>query len=190
MKHDNWHAFVEEVVSKIRPHAGYFAWAPNRPVEERGAVDELMTSLEAEGQAFFHSPQSRSPDPPDLEALLFNGERLGIEVTELVDGDAIVAAKTNRPYPQAPYTEAEISDLLSQRIAEKDSPASIHGGPYAHYMLLIYCDEPRVLDYGLLDSVRYMTFSTTRLINRAFLLLSYNALVQRCPYIELRVRDA
>ena len=61
------------------------------------------------------------------------------------------------------------------------------GGPYRIYVLLIYCDEPRVLDYDLIEHVRGHAFPATTLIDRAFLLFSYSPWEKCCPYIELQL---
>lgn len=191
MEPDEWRAFVADLAAKIRPHAGYFSWPPDRELEELGVVDDLAKSLEAEGRSFFNSWRSRGQgnDPPDVEALSQSGETIAIEVTEFVDGRAIEAAKSEHAYFRPPYSTQELFHLLTKRIATKDAPRGIKGGPYSQYVLVIHCDEPRVLDYVLLQAAGEFRFPVTNLIDRAFLLLSYSPFTRRCPHIELKVRD-
>ncbi len=80
----------------------------------------------------------------------------------------------------------ELCELLRTRIAKKDN-AQVKGGPYHEYVLVIYCDEPRVLDYHLIEHVRGHSFPRTKVINRAFVLFSYSAWENCCPYIELKL---
>ncbi|MCP5110701.1 MAG: hypothetical protein GY953_07700, partial [bacterium] len=72
-------------------------------------------------------------------------------------------------------------------IAKKDNPPGVKGGPYDEYVLIIYCDEPRVLDYGLVEYVEGTRFPGTKLIDRAFLLFSFSPWKECCPYIELKL---
>jgi len=56
--------------------------------------------MENDGILVYGSLRSRGPgnDPPDCEALNLRGERVAIEVTELVDGNSISAAKRVNSY--------------------------------------------------------------------------------------------
>lgn len=189
MDQEQWDEFIDTVKASGRKHAGYFTWKPDRIVQEVGVVRVLHESLAHSGQGFFHSYKSRGEgnDPPDCEALSNAGERIGIEVTELVDEGSIKAAKAGHPIPWVPFPKGELWDKLAEVIKGKDDPFAVRGGPYCQYVLVIYCDEPRVLDYQLIEYVRAAQFSRTRLINRAFLLFSYNSWEECCPYIELRL---
>lgn len=189
MDQREWEDFLDVVKANDRPYAGYFAWRSDRAVEEIGVVQSFHESLEHCGEGFFHSFSARGPgnDPPDCEALSTAGDRIAIEVTELVDGESIAAAKINAPLNWTPFTKSALSRLLSERIAKKDNPSDVKGGPYKQYLLVIYCDDPRVLDYELIEHVRGSRFSSTRLLNRAFLLFSYSPWEKCCPYIELNL---
>jgi hypothetical protein len=171
-----------------RQHAPYFTWLPDRSVEELGVVQELQKSLERRNLAFFRSPVSRGKnDPPDCEAmsLSLEGEKIAIEVTELVESKSIAAYKHDRPIPWEPWSKCELHDLLRARIEKKDRPTHIEGGPYDQYVLVIYCDEPQILDFDLIEYMRHCEFGPTTLIDRAFFLMSYDPREQCCPFIEL-----
>ncbi len=134
MDQKEWEDFVDTMKANGRPYAGYFAWRSDRTLEELGVVQTLHESLEHYGEAFFHSYSSRGfkNDPPDCEALSASGERIAIEVTELVDGDSIAAAQSNGLLNWESFTKEELSNLLSERIAKKDNPSAIKGAPYEH----------------------------------------------------------
>lgn len=76
---------------------------------------------------------------------------------------------------------------MTKRIAKKDHPQEVIGGPYDEYVLIIYCDEPRVLDYRLIEYMQGATFPRTTLIDRGFVLFSFDAWQGYCPYIELNL---
>jgi hypothetical protein len=188
---DDWLDFIETIKKNVRQHAGYFAWLSDRAIEEIGVVQSLHESLEKIGKDFFHSYKSRGAknDPPDCEALSLKDERIGIEVTELVDSDSISASKREQPIPWEPWTNDELYDLLNNRISKKDKPQDVKGGPYSQYLLIIYCDEPRVLDYELIESIRSRSFGPTKLLSRVFFLMSYSPWEKCCPFIELKIND-
>ncbi len=191
MERDEWAEFIDTVKDNVRPHAGYFSCLSDRDVEELGVVQSLHESLTHHGQNFFHSYQSlgRGNDPPDCEAKSNSGHRIGIEVTELVDGASIAAdkaAKSGQSISREPFCESEVFNLVAKCIKKKDN-SKIKGGTYDEYVLIIYCDEPRMLDYGLIQSVRCATFPKTNLIDRIFLLFSYSPWEKCCPYIELKL---
>lgn len=86
---DEWSELIQDIKDNVRNHAGYFAWEGNSAIEESGAIQCLFESLEYKNESFFHSIKSRENDPPDCEAINTHGDTIGIEVTELVDGDSI-----------------------------------------------------------------------------------------------------
>ena len=187
MDQQEWDEFIDTSIANVRRHAGYFSWLSDRDIEEVGVVKSFQESLTHDGRSFFHSMHSRGRgnDPPDCEARLCAGGRVGIEVTELVDGQSIIAAKTGGQTPWEPFSKNQLLGLLTDRIKKKDNPIKVKGDPYEVYLLLIYCDEPRVLDYNLIKAIEGCTFPSTMLIDRVFVLFSYSPWEKRCPYVEL-----
>lgn len=88
-------AEIRAAHAKARGYADFFGWATDRDLEEWGVVSSLGESLQADNALFFSNlvRRGRPKDPPDCEARTESGERLAIEVTELVDGQAIQAFK-------------------------------------------------------------------------------------------------
>jgi hypothetical protein len=188
---EEWIEFIEAVKDNVRQHAGYFTWLMDRTIEEVGVIQSSCESLDQHGQGFFHSYKSRGEnnDPPDCEAQSLKGEKIGIEVTELVDGASIAASKRKQSVLWEPWQTGELFELLRERITRKDL-SQVKGGPYSQYILIIYSDEPRILDYHLIEFVRTCKFGPTRFLNRVFFLLSYSPWEKCCPYIELKLDGA
>src|SRR5690606_3932038 len=175
--------------AKARGYADFFGWAIDRDLEELGIVLALAESLEADGMLFFSElrARGRGNDPPDCEAAALTGESIAIEVTELVDPAAIRAYRAGARYDWADWDKAKFITAVSQALMTKDARfPRLKGGPYhAGYVVLIHTDEPLLN----LDRVRgflvEQAFPKPDYISRAFLLMSYDAARQKCPYMEL-----
>ncbi|MGZ8927933.1 MAG: hypothetical protein ACXW03_05690 [Methylobacter sp.] len=185
---------MRENRDRRRGYADFFSWAIDRDLEEFGIVSLLSDSLAADDRLFFKNQTSRGRpnDPPDCEAQNHQGERVAIEVTELVDGEAIhkfkKAEKERIPTDWAEWTRDKFLVELQDRISAKDKCFhELKGAPYAGgYIIVVHTDEieldrPTVLRY--LDGHRFSALH----ISRAFLLLSYDQNVERSPYFELQL---
>lgn len=205
---------MREARESSRGYADFFSWSPNRDVEEWSIVKLLSESLAAENHCFFCRLESRGRqnDPPDCEAINLNGERIAIEVTELIDGDAIhqfdKAEEEKRKSPDraewskekrlehlqklsdyAEWPKEKFLDQLQGRLSAKDSRfPKLQGAPYpGGYLVVVHTDEADLnleTVSGYLDGHR---FCAIQHITRAFLLLSYAPSVDRCPNFELRL---
>ena len=180
---------IKEAIAKSRGYADSFGWPPDRDLEEYGVVKAFCEALEKEGNSFLDSrsimSRGHGNDPPDCEAKCLDGNLVGIEVTELVDPEAIIAFKKNQIYEWAEWDKAKLIDAINNRLDAKNSPDRIKGGPYASYILIIYTDEPVLnADYAkaLLKGYR---FAKRNLIDRAFLFIFYDPIHKTYPYIEL-----
>jgi hypothetical protein len=181
---------LDQVGQKKRGYSDFFAWPVDRQLEEWAIVDSLKESLEKANAGFFNSlvARGRGNDPPDCEANLFEGGKLGIEVTELVDPAAILAYKNGDTNQHAEWGEDKLIKSIAHRLKTKDNSTNIKGGPYDQYILVIHTDEPLLsfdYTYPLLASTRFQYYS---LIDRAFLLMSYDEKHQCCPFIELNIK--
>jgi hypothetical protein len=181
---------VDQAGQKKRGYSDFFAWPVDRQLEEWAIVDSLKESLEKANAGFFNSlvARGRGNDPPDCEALLFEGGKLGIEVTELVDPVAIMAYKNGNTNQWAEWSEAKLINSITQRLEVKDVSKNIKGGPYDLYMLVIHTDEPILnfdYTYPILSEYPFGFYS---LISRAFLLMSFDEKYRCCPFIELNIK--
>lgn len=180
----------KSISHKKRGYSDFFAWPVDRQLEEWAIVDTLKESLEKANAGFFHSlvARGRGNDPPDCEAMLMDGGKLGIEVTELVDSQAILAYLKGDTQQQAEWSKDKLISAITQRLAVKDLPHHVNGGPYDVYVLVIHTDEPALSFDYMNPLVENLVFKSYSLIDRAFLLMSYDERYAGCPYIELNIK--
>ena len=173
-------------LEEVRKHAPYFALSEAKQENEADVAHMLRDELVRRGAEPYHSIRSRQPgaDPPDCEAVGSNGERVGIEVTELVDQSAIEAAVKGEGSPQESLAPLTVVKKISEVVRKKDR-ADIPDGIYDVYILVIYSDDPRFLDYESLVAIREAKFERTSLVDRAYFLASYDPWKRCCPYVEL-----
>ena len=180
--------FFKTLPEGIRKHAPYFSLSSNRQINEADVAHLLSEELSKRGDETFNSVTSRgeSNDPPDCEAIGNKDERIGIEVTELVDGPSIVAAKGEDVNFLEIWKPSRVIEKIACIIRRKDR-AVPKGGPYDLYILIVYCGDPLILDYENIESIRDSNFPATQLIDRVYFLWSYCPFEKRCPYIKLRL---
>ena len=143
---------------------------------------DFAQSLLAEFGIEITEIDSNSDDPPDCFAKRA-GEKIGIEVTELVKSDILKCIAESRldrrkkkPYPPGEqlldeqWTQEEFTKKVGELIAQKDGKAKGKGTIFD--VLLIYTDEgdlpPELLESWLSNE----KFSATN-IKEVFLLRSY-----------------
>jgi hypothetical protein len=187
-------ALMRAARAKARGYADHFGWAIDRDVEEWGVVTCLGEALDASGQRFFSNlrRRGRPNDPPDCEASVDNGQRIAIEVTELVDGAAIRAHKRGQVYDWAEWDKEKflsaLSGLLSSKAARfpklKDPPYD--GG----YVVVVFTAEPELAPLRVLEWLMAQTFDVEIEAMRAFLLLSYDPEIGTYPYFELELNKS
>lgn len=175
--------------AKRRGYADFFSWPTNRDLEEYSIASQWRASLEAQGNGFFSvlKARGRPHDPPDLEAISNHGGRVAIEVTELVDSNAIRAFKAGRTYDWAEWSKEKFLAAVEERIDAKDSCfPNLKEPPYdGGYIVLLHTDEPK-LPRQVVDSyLKDHRFKKPKHVTRAFLLLSYDPSIFRYPYYEL-----
>ncbi|GAB3256259.1 hypothetical protein [Chitinimonas naiadis] len=180
--------------TRERGYADFFCWTRNRDVEEWGVAITLADTLALDGRGFYSEilSRGRGNDPPDCEARDHRGRRVALEVTELVDGRVIqqlkYAERACEPSDWADWQRDTFLSQLGERIAAKDKRyPELKAPPYAGgYVVVVYTDEPKLDRDTVAAYLDGHCFSRPRFIDRAFLLLSYDPVVVRCPYFELR----
>lgn len=180
----DWDAIARELADVHRPYAGYWSWESDRTIEERGVLKEFTESLARSNRLFFNNPRhtGRGNDPPDCEADDRLGGRIGIELTELVDGASIAVARQGHVPPWKFWTEETVINRITERIRIKDARLARTTDACASVVLVIYSDE----DFPA-DSIADHTFPATVQIDRVFLLMSYCPITRGCPCVELRL---
>lgn len=182
-------AMLRAAQDKARGYADFFAWTIDRDLGEWGVAWSLAESLEADNALFFSDLKSRGRpnDPPDCEALTHDGERLAIEVTELVDSETIRAYKAGQTSDWAEWSKEKFRSFLQERISKKDARfTELKDAPYkGGYVVVVHSDEPE-LSRGTVEKFLYVIqLEKPTHIDRVFLVLSYDPFVERCPYFEL-----
>lgn len=182
---------MREARAKARGYADFFGWSTSRDLEEWGVITKLAESLEMDNKLFFTNlkRRGRSNDPPDCEAVGSDGSRIAIEVTELVDGDAIKAFKSGRVYDWSEWEKEKFLPTLSELISRKDRRfPELKEPPYdGGYIVVVFTDEPMLSRLAVSKMLEGHLFEKPEYIARAFLLLSYDPHTNRCPYFELSV---
>lgn len=182
-------AQIRAARAKARGYADFFGWATDRDLEEWGVVSSLGESLQADNALFFSNlkRRGRPNDPPDCEAQTESGERIAVEVTELVDGQAIQAFKEGCVYDWAEWTKEKFHLVLTERISKKNECfPKLKDPPYAGgYIVVVHTDEPE-LSKPIVDTfLANYPLEKPSHIDRVFLVLSYDPAIGRCPYFEL-----
>jgi len=187
-------AAMKAAIDGSRGYAEFFTWPPDRDLEEAGVLESLVESMNLDGIPFYSALKcrGRSNDPPDCEGVDANGARVAIEITELVDGAAIRAAKmTGRKYDFREWTKEAFLSELANRIDAKDARYPyLKEPPYpGGYIVVVHTDEPLLSRSTAQSYLAGHRFPRPTHMSRALLLLSYDLVIQRCPYFELAFSD-
>lgn len=182
-------ALMREARAKARGYADHFGWSSDRDLEEWGVVTCLSEAMEAAGVPVFSQlkRRGRPNDPPDCEAVDSSGNRIAIEVTELVDGAAIRAFKEGRVYDWADWGKETFLSTLAALVSSKEKRfTKLKDPPYdGGYFVVVFTDEPNI---GRLHVQKWLSghkfFKETDSM-RAFLLLSYDPQIRSYPFFEL-----
>lgn len=182
---------IKEAAAGDRGYASFFDW-PDRDQKEVGVALSLFESLLAKEGSHYSNLRARGQgnDPPDCEATGPDGKQIGIEVTELVDAEGIKNSKAGRRYEWATWDKAKVESYLTSRLTAKDRPGTLQGGPYDRYWVVIHCDEPELTYDRVQGLLSGWSGATTKLIDDAFLLFSYDPQHELCPFIRLPVKRA
>ena len=76
-----------ELLSERRQYAPFFEW-PDKGGKELGVAEEFVAAQNAESGLGVADLQLQRPDPPDLTGMTAEGERVAIEVAEVVCEEA------------------------------------------------------------------------------------------------------
>lgn len=171
-------------LSKMRKYASHFDWH-NKQRKELGVVEALFEGMKAAGASIYHSPKYSKKDPPDCVAEDNDGEIIGIEVTELVDEQAISEnQKGTRVYRD--WETHKVINAIKEILKEKDTKNYI-GGPYFKLILIIFTDELTISSERYSLILNSKVFPTCKQINEVYFLFSYDPGIKSYPYIHLKL---
>jgi hypothetical protein len=177
-------AFAADYIARERPRAGFFAW-PDRQMAEREVVKTFVKAATAEPGFPLRDVLSPAQDPPDCIGRDPAGRAVAVEVTELVDGESIAAAKhepSRLPWPS--WTAPRLLDGLRERLVAKDRVV-LKGGPYSEYIVLVFTDEPALTPDIVSGTLEGVSFGPFQQVDRAYFLLSYMPATGGYPYYKL-----
>jgi hypothetical protein len=174
---------IRDVIKRKRQYAGFWTW-PDREVAELGVDRDLLESIarESGNKAWKVRSRGAGNDPPDCEATDEHGNRIGIEVTELVDQRHAGGESTN----WAEWDELKTRAYVAERLARKDDSSQLNGGPYHHYYVILFTDEPMLPARRLRELLQHATFGPFRLIDGAWVLASYEP-GEAVPHVALKI---
>jgi hypothetical protein len=177
---------IEDASRRLRRYASFFHW-PQREVSEWGVATAFVEAAQAEPGMPFRDVRSRTrgEDPPDCEALDAQGRSIALEVTELVDGDAIAQSRPTSAVVSANWNRDRFLAQLQARLTEKDRKV-LNDGPYNEYIVLVHTDEPLLAAETVEQWLSGHTFAAATQADRAYLLLSYDPRRTGYPYFRLR----
>jgi len=180
---------IRESIRLARGYADFFGWGPNRDLEESGVLISLAESLKKDNALFFGLARvrGRGNDPPDLEAPDSEGRRIGFEVTELVDSEAVHLFKKTGRYEPAEWSRERFLANLAHLLRTKDAkfPRLLEPPYEGGYVVIVFTDEPDLPATTVAMYLQDHRFTGLPNIARAYLVISYDPRVDRCPYFEL-----
>jgi hypothetical protein len=182
------HDRIADALRRSRRYAGFFDW-PYRPVKESSIVQRLSEGLQAAGEPGFVGVEAQWPnDPPDCVAVTETGERVAVEVTELVDQR--MAALGRRVLGlHYDWTPAKTILRLQTIVGKKDRHC-FGLREYARVLLLVHTDEMLLRGYAgdaVWEAVAACTFRRPANIDEVIVLVSYDPRVGTYPFTRLKL---
>lgn len=169
---------LRKELEKRRGYADFWSWSLDRRRAEERAAEVLYNYLVRAADLPTGSLTAVSDDPPDV---VLNADDLciGIEVTELVDGDVVARHRERRKRGEPPtldfaeWTPDRIAKTLASIIAAKDHKLRKAAPRYAETLLAIITDD--LIDEKMAEAgVARCRSLLPKNIDRAFLILSYH----------------
>lgn len=165
----------------MKTYASFFEW-PDKQRKELGVVQKLLKSLDVG----WHSPQIQVPDPPDCVCLSAAGERIGVEVAEVVCPEATARTARGENVMRL-WAPGEITEHIRELLAKKDTRTYL-GGPYSALVVCLFTDEFDLVFDEVRSELSNVQFGPMTQLTGAYLLFSYAGLTGGYPLLELNVR--
>lgn len=182
---------MREARKKARKYADFFSWPLDRDLEELGVLRSLFESMEMRDALPYTQLRlrGRGNDPPDCEALDSESRRVAIEVTELVDEEAIRNAKAGQEYEWADWNREKFLSRLDYLLRRKDERfPDLKDPPYeGGYVVVVFTDEPSLSAENVKTYLEGCEFTSMKNITEALFLVSYEPQQNCCPHFQLRI---
>jgi hypothetical protein len=167
----------------MKEYAPFFEWF-DKGQKELGVVEELFESLNATKRTHLHMPRLYRPDPPDCVCENALGERVAIEVSEVVcERAAELTAQGHAVYRR--WNHGELATHIARLLCAKDAK-TFNGGPYAEIVTCLFTDEPAISSEYASSQLKGPQFGAFKQLTSGFLLLSYDPATKSYPVVPLR----
>lgn len=171
--------YIRELLARPRQYATYFNLGLDREHDEVGAAADLLESLRGKDRIPVLerslAARPRGEDPPDCDALTPSGNRIAIEVTELVDRESIRRQVRTGCAPPCEYSKELFLERLEERlVAKRRKRSDLKGGPYGICILVIHTDEMLLTHEDCLSWLCGHEVASHEPWDRVYLLFSYS----------------
>ncbi len=165
-----------------RQYASFWEWT-DKEGKELGVGEQLVGAINATFDLGLTDIAVQRPDPPDLTCRNNDGQRVGIELAELVCEESVRRNAQGEAVYRV-WRPGDVTRAVSDLLAEKDGKA-YHGGPFTELYVCLFTDEPALTAEAAREELASASFGPFRQINRSFLLFSYQPKNQTYPVIAL-----
>lgn len=169
---------MREARAESRGYADYWEWAIDPRRAERHAAMVVRNFLINSGEGVSGPLSSVLSDPPDVLLATDDGRRIGIEVTELVDSNAVKRARHRKKFKErieydwADWTPTRIVTELRRIVELKDRKLAKVARNYDELLLAIVTDEG-MINEAIAREAAAQCGPVVSFIGRAFFVLSY-----------------
>jgi hypothetical protein len=167
-----------------RKYASFYNW-DNKNEKEIGICSSFIRVIFNEDD--IESLDLVSKDPPDC-LLILKGQKIGIELTELVDQKEIEKnIKCKGQFVPCFWGKTEVENELNRIITSKEKKAKdkMHH-QYDDYILLIHSDEPKIDRNKIPEIIAEYDPPITSIIKHIYLMLSYEPELKKEPIYKLK----
>lgn len=171
-------------LQKIRKYANFFE-APSKELKEKIVCEEWLNTFGAANGYNAESLNTVSDEWPDCEVKTKSGELCGIEVTELVDSEAIRRNERGDEVYRT-WSVQELREAIHERLEDKNIQS--HGGKYTRLILLLHTDEFEITFDSYSQEIEAFNFPRFDNIDEAYLVYSYDPNYENYPVSELNLR--
>ncbi len=169
---------------KLNRYAGHWEW-PNKSLKEKGIAEDFVRShFSLTGK--FLKVFGPGEDPPDIVLEDEKGQKIALELTELVSQKTIEQWDTGVSRDWARWSDQTLLGEIRNRIEIKDTKLAKRSiGFYARFLLVLHTDEP-VLTPKAVERILSHPIETRKL-DEAFVLFSYDPCNESYPLIRVPI---
>jgi hypothetical protein len=171
-----------ELLNKGRRYASFFEW-PEKEGKEFGVAEEFVETLNAETRLGLSNLQLQRPDPPDLICTGAAGDRVAIEIAEVVSEEAVRRTAAGEQVLRV-WRSGDLRSSVSVLLQRKDRKR-FHDGPFSQIFVCLFTDEPMLTFEAARAELDKAKFGPFKQITGAFLLFSYQPSTKTYPLLKL-----